>query len=141
MYRLSSRSRRKMRLLHPDLRAVVERAIEITGIDFRVGECDRTLERQRELFNRGSSSTMNSRHLLSKCCHEGRVIECCHAVDLIALHGRSVSWAWPDYHKIADAMKQAAFELNVALDWGGDWITFKDGPHFQLSWSKYRVMK
>lgn len=40
------------------------------------------------------------------------------------------------YHKLADAMKQAAKELNVPIEWGGDWRTFKDGPHFQLPWGK-----
>lgn len=38
----------------------------------------------------------------------------------------------PLYYKIADAMKQAADELRIPIEWGGDWRTFKDGPHFQL---------
>ena len=38
---------------------------------------------------------------------------------------------------MADAMKQAAEELDVDLEWGGDWKTFKDGPHFQLSRKSY----
>jgi peptidoglycan L-alanyl-D-glutamate endopeptidase CwlK len=29
-------------------------------------------------------------------------------------------------------MKQAAYELNIKIEWGGDWKSFKDGPHFQL---------
>ncbi|HGC3467746.1 TPA: M15 family metallopeptidase, partial [Escherichia coli] len=23
-------------------------------------------------------------------------------------------------------------ELGIAIEWGGDWKTLKDGPHFQL---------
>ncbi|MEH4404963.1 M15 family metallopeptidase, partial [Escherichia coli] len=38
----------------------------------------------------------------------------------------------PLYEKIAQAFKQAAAELGTAIEWGGDWRTLKDGPHFQL---------
>lgn len=30
------------------------------------------------------------------------------------------------------AVKAAAQQLNIAVEWGGDWTTFKDGPNFQL---------
>lgn len=111
--------------LHPDLVKVVKRAIEITEVDFRVGEGLRTVERQKQLKAAGATTTLNSRHLTG------------HAVDLIALMGGDVRWDWPLYHKIAAAMKQAAKELNIPLEWGGDWKTFKDGPHFQLPWASY----
>ncbi|EHS4316222.1 M15 family metallopeptidase, partial [Escherichia coli] len=26
----------------------------------------------------------------------------------------------------------AAAEMGTAIEWGGDWKTLKDGPHFQL---------
>jgi peptidoglycan L-alanyl-D-glutamate endopeptidase CwlK len=68
---------------------------------------------------------MNSRHLTG------------HAVDLGAWVDGTVRWDWPLYYKIADAMLKAAKELNVAVEWGGHWSTFKDGPHFQLNWEKY----
>ncbi|MBO0346023.1 peptidoglycan-binding protein [Roseibium sp. CAU 1637] len=34
-------------------------------------------------------------------------------------------------------MKQAADELGVPVEWGGDWRSFFDGPHFQLPWPAY----
>ncbi len=71
------------------------------------------------------TTTSNSRHLTG------------HAVDLAAWVDNTVSWEWKYYYQIADAMKQAASELNVSIDWGGDWKSFKDGPHFELTWSKY----
>ena len=111
--------------LHPDLVKVVKRAIEITEVDFRVGEGLRTVERQKQLKAAGATTTLNSRHLTG------------HAVDLIALVNGEVRWDWPLYHKIAAAMKQAAKELNIPLEWGGDWKTFKDGPHYQLPWASY----
>jgi peptidoglycan L-alanyl-D-glutamate endopeptidase CwlK len=124
MYKLSSKSLKKMEGVHPDLEAVVKRAIEITEQDFSVLEGLRSYERQRELVNKGASKTMNSRHLTG------------HAVDLVP-YGVPDMWDWEYYYPIADAMKDAAQELRVDLEWGGDWSSFKDGPHFQLSWRSY----
>jgi len=122
MYSLSFRSRQRLSGVHPDLVAVVKRAIEIAKQDFSVLEGIRSVERQRELFKSGASTTMNSRHITG------------HAVDLAPY---PVSWDWEYFYPIADAMKQAAEELDVDLEWGGDWKTFKDGPHFQLSRKSY----
>lgn len=121
-YRLSGKSLSKLEGVHPDLVAVVKRAIEITTQDFSVGEGLRSIERQRELLSAGKSTTMKSRHLTG------------HAVDLFPY---PVSWDWEYFYPIADAMKQAADELNVPIEWGGDWKSFPDGPHFQLPWGTY----
>jgi peptidoglycan L-alanyl-D-glutamate endopeptidase CwlK len=125
MYKLGTRSKKRLQGLHPDLVGVVERAIELSGTDFTVLEGVRTKERQMDLFDLGASKTMNSRHLTG------------HAVDLGALHNGLITWDWEYYYVIAAAMKQAAKEQSVDLEWGGDWKTFRDGPHFQLSWAKY----
>lgn len=125
MYRLSKISERNLIGVHPDLVNVVRRAIQITEVDFRVIEGVRTIEKQYQLLMKGASKTLNSRHLNG------------HAVDLAAMVGSEVRWDWPLYHKIAAAMKQAARELNVPIEWGGDWRSFKDGPHFQLPWKDY----
>lgn len=124
-YRLGKRSKQRLEGLHADLVAVVELAITKTSIDFTVLEGMRTVERQRELVAKGASTTMNSRHL------DG------HAVDLGAYVDGTVRWDWPLYYKIADAMKEAALELKVDMDWGGDWKSFPDGPHFELAWGSY----
>jgi peptidoglycan L-alanyl-D-glutamate endopeptidase CwlK len=39
---------------------------------------------------------------------------------------------------MADAMKLAAEQLDIPLEWGGDWISFQDGPHFQLPRKQYK---
>lgn len=41
------------------------------------------------------------------------------------------------YEKIAAAFRQASRELNIPVEWGGDWKTLKDGPHFQLPHGAY----
>jgi peptidoglycan L-alanyl-D-glutamate endopeptidase CwlK len=124
-FRLGSQSVARLNNVHPDLQKIVRRAIEISEVDFRVQEGLRTLKRQKELVAAGASRTLKSRHLTG------------HAVDLIALVEGKVRWDWPLYYKVADAMKAAAKELKVPLEWGGDWKTFKDGPHFQLPRREY----
>lgn len=104
---------------------VVERAIELTTVDFVVTEGLRTVDRQKALVRAGASRTMNSRHLTG------------HAVDVAALVGRNVRWDWPLYPKIAAAFKQAALELDVPIVWGGDWKSLVDGPHFELDRRRY----
>ena len=126
MYSLGARSKQRLTGVHADLVQVVERAIEITTVDFTVLEGLRTPERQKALRDPGASQTLNSRHITG------------HAVDLGALIDGEVRWDWPLYHKIAAAMKEAAKELNVPIVWGGDWRTFKDGPHFELDRRKYQ---
>lgn len=121
-YSLGSKSRQKLQGVHPDLVAVVERAIEISEQDFSVGEGLRSIDRQHELYNTGRSKTLNSRHLTG------------HAVDLFPY---PISWDWEYFYPIAEAMKTAAEELDIPLEWGGDWKGFPDGPHFQLPWKDY----
>jgi peptidoglycan L-alanyl-D-glutamate endopeptidase CwlK len=121
MYTLGARSKTRLKGVHPDLVKVVARAIEITTVDFTVLEGLRTPERQKTLMEAGASQTLNSRHITG------------HAVDLGAWVENEVRWDWPLYHKIAAAMKEAAKQLDIAIVWGGDWRSFKDGPHFELN--------
>lgn len=124
-YRLSKRSRDRLKHVHPDLVLVVGRAIQITDVDFSVLEGARTIQRQKALIKQGASKTLNSRHIKD---NQG----ICYAVDLGAYVGGQIRWDWPLYDKISNSMKQAAQELGIPIEWGGDWRTFKDGPHFQL---------
>jgi peptidoglycan L-alanyl-D-glutamate endopeptidase CwlK len=124
-FQLSSRSLAKLEGVHPDLVRVVKRALELSEVDFAVVEGLRTQARQRQLVQAGASQTMDSRHLTG------------HAVDLAPYIGGQIRWDWPPFYKIADAMKAAARELGVSLNWGGDWTTLKDGPHWQLDRREY----
>lgn len=122
---LGTRSLSRLEVVHPDLVRVVKRAALISDLDFTVLEGLRTLATQREKVATGASKTLKSRHLTG------------HAVDLAVLIGGDVAWDWPLYHKLAPIMKAAAAAENVPIEWGGDWRTFKDGPHWQLPWKQY----
>lgn len=124
-FKLGPRSVARLKGVHPDLVKVVERAIQLTPVDFTVLEGLRSPDRQKVLVASGASQTLKSRHLTG------------HAVDLGAWVGDEVRWDWPLYHKIAAAMKTAAKELKIPITWGGDWKGFPDGPHFELPWKDY----
>lgn len=124
-FRFSTRSKRNLEGLHPDLIAVAHRALELSPLDFVVTEGLRSVTRQKQLFAAGASKTMNSRHLTG------------HALDVAALVAGQVRWDWPLYAQIAEAFKQAALERGAPLIWGGDWASLKDGPHFELDRRAY----
>ena len=129
--KLPAASLNKLDFVHPDLKRVVLRAAEITDTPFIVTCGIRTVAKQRKLLAAGASKTMRSRHL------PGAKNKWSHAVDLAATINGKVRWDWPLYAKLASAMKRAAAAEGVSIEWGGDWRTFKDGPHFQLPWGKY----
>ena len=136
-YSLGQRSRNNLNGVNPALVAVVNRAIQITTQDFAVIEGVRSFQRQKQLKAQGKSRTLNSRHLTG------------HAVDLVDY---PITWDWSNMYLIADAMIQAAKELDVPLRWGGNWQVkdvrewqgtakelneaytgkFHDGPHYEI---------
>lgn len=130
MSNLGERAERNLVGVHEDLVKVVRSAAKISAVPFTVTEGVRTVERQRELVQAGASQTMNSRHLRGPGGFA-------HAVDVAALVGGKISWDWPLYTRISIAFKQAAAELGIPIEWGGDWKNFKDGPHYQLPWRQY----
>ena len=119
-FSLSDKSIKRLDGVDPHLVKVVKRAIEITPIDFVVIEGLRTKERQAYLLQKGATKTMNSRHITG------------HAVDIAPLVNGQVSWDWEHYKPLSKAMKQAAKDVGVSIEWGGDWASFPDGPHWQL---------
>ena len=148
-YKLSKRSLDRLEGVDERLIAVVKSAIHKSKIDFGVICGMRTLEEQRALVEKGASQTMKSKHL------DG------HAVDLMAYIGSRGSWELNLYDDIADAMAEAAREIDVPIVWGAAWTVtniaqfdgtmedamnsyiderrsqnrrpFIDGPHFQIT--------
>lgn len=151
-FTLGQSSRKELQGVHPDLIAVVERAIEITPQDFSVHDGLRTLAEQQALVASGASKTLNSRHITG------------HAVDLVPYINGKLRWEWEPIYVIADAVRNAAKTLQIPLCWGAAWDIdftasdaapedlvedyknrrirqkkrpFLDGPHFELPRSSY----
>ena len=82
-FKLSTRSKNKLKGVHPNMVAVVERAIELTKVDFGVTYGVRSLAEQEKLVASGRSQTMKSKHLKQKDGYS-------HAVDVVAYDGSNV---------------------------------------------------
>lgn len=145
---LSQVSLRNLAGVNPKLIKLVEAAIILSPIDFRVTEGLRTLARQRHLISIKASRTLDSRHIIGA------------AVDLVPWDG-GPRWEWPLYYQLATHIRKIAKNQNLSLRWGGCWdVTnftssvkpveemvqnyvirqrakgkkaFLDGPHFELS--------
>ena len=138
-YKLGLASRKKLEGLHPNLVAVVTRAIEVTTQDFSVLCGVRTLAEQKELYAQGRTKpgkivtwTLKSRHLPAED-GLGR------AVDLAPY---PIDWDSSfKFDAIAAAMMQASKELNIPIRWGANWDQDgkprergeNDSPHFELA--------
>jgi peptidoglycan L-alanyl-D-glutamate endopeptidase CwlK len=124
----SKRSLSNLEGVHPDLVKVCARAGELccaAGVDFILTDGCRTIEEQKEYVKTGKSKTMRSRHLGG------------FAVDYVALVNHKVTYDHGPMAKIAECFKMAAQELDIPIEWGGDWVNFKDTPHIQLKASIY----
>ncbi|UYZ83187.1 hypothetical protein MTZ49_11320 [Entomomonas sp. E2T0] len=71
-FKFSQRSLDKLTGINPDLRKVVDRALQLSTIDFGITEGLRDRATQEKYVASGASQTMNSRHLTG------------HAVDVVA---------------------------------------------------------
>ncbi|MEI6225609.1 MAG: M15 family metallopeptidase [Deltaproteobacteria bacterium] len=110
--------------VHPDLVAVILRASE-GGVPFVVTEGLRSPDRQEMLVAAGKSRTLNSRHLHGL------------AVDLAVKTAAGVSWVRDDYKMLAMTIRAAAVELGIPVLWGGEFVGFFDGCHWELQRSYY----
>ena len=118
MFTFSNRSKQRLMGVHPKLVHVVERALELSPVDFMVVEGFRTLARQQELYAQGRTTpgkivtwTMKSKHLTGS------------AVDIAPVDTKG-KILWKDvqaFDQMAAAMFAAAEELDIQIRHGGDW--------------------
>lgn len=126
-------SENKLKRLHPDLLKVIRRMQRLNK-DSSFGAVitctTRTLAEQKLLVKKGASKTMNSRHIPGKDGYAK-------AVDFAVTLNGKIRWDWPLYSRLAGLIKEAARLEKIPITWGGDWKSFKDGPHFELPRNKY----
>jgi len=94
----------------------------IKRVDFMVACGHRGEQEQNEAFARGYSKLKYpaSKHNKSPSL----------AMDLVPW---PVGWKDIDRFKaLAQIVKEEAAKLHIKIEWGGDWVKFRDRPHFQV---------
>ena len=120
-YRLGRASKKNLNGVNVALRLIVNRAIEITWVDFSVVDGKRTDKEQAELLSAGKTWTLDSKHLIG------------YAVDIYPWVNGATSHLPEHYNLVARAMFQASQELGIVLEWGGFWSPdHTDMPHWQM---------
>lgn len=126
-YKLSSRSQKHLSGVNPKLVSIVERALQLTNVDFGIPETGgrRSISQQKALYDAGLSKldgiTRRSQHQTGN------------AVDVFAYVDGKATWDTGDLAEVAAAMLQAANEMCIEIKWGGSWKSFKDYPHFEIA--------
>jgi peptidoglycan LD-endopeptidase CwlK len=108
--------------VHPYARSLVERAAAI-GITIRIISGTRTYDEQNALYAKGRTTpgkkVTNARGGYSN--HNFGI-----AFDIGVFEGTKYLGESPKYKAVG------AIGLELGLDWGGNWKSFKDEPHYQL---------
>ncbi len=128
MYKLSKRSYERLNGVDAILIAIVTEAIKESPYDFGIPRSGgkRTEEEQYKLFLKGRSKADGFK---KKSYHQSGK-----AFDVFAYVDDAASWDKEHLKPIAEhIIKVAKEDFDIDLEWGGNWRSFKDMPHFQIS--------
>jgi hypothetical protein len=122
----SKTSKARLATCHPDIQKLWNEIIKEKDCIIICGA--RTLEDQQKAFAEGFSKidgvTKKSEHQVSKEKPLSTAIDSLpYPIDWNDVKGHT---------EFARFVLAKAKSLNIGLEWGGDWKTFKDRPHFQL---------
>ncbi|CAI9429275.1 D-alanyl-D-alanine carboxypeptidase-like protein [Candidatus Ornithobacterium hominis] len=131
-------TREKVEKLHPKIRPELEQIIQecdraLTGrAKLRITQGYRTIAEQNALYAQGRTKPGKR---VTNARGGSSVHNYALAVDMaLIIDGKSASWDvkadW-DGDKQADWMEVVLIFKRHGWEWGGDWRTFRDMPHFQ----------
>jgi len=121
----------RIKTLHPNVRAkfiqFIIRAENELNKQLRVTSGLRTIKEQNKLYGQGRTRpgkvVTNAKG--GKSYHNFGL-----AVDIVEIKNGKALWTNPDWDEISELGK------SLGLEWGGDWTSIKDKPHFQISFGK-----
>ena len=122
---------REIKQLHPKLQAKISELISICeqqGLKIGIGECVRTVAEQDKLYAQGRTTSgnkvTNAKGSTYSSMHQWGI-----AFDFYRNDGKG------SYYSDTDGFftKVGQIGKSIGLEWGGDWKSIKDKPHFQLA--------
>jgi|TARA_R110000803_G_scaffold49281_1_gene102426 peptidoglycan L-alanyl-D-glutamate endopeptidase CwlK len=137
-FKLSRSSKKNIKGIDKRLIDLVNRVLAKTEVDFGIPSNggSRTAQEQNNLFHQRPKVTQLD-GFKNKSYHQSG-----NAFDIFVYDEHGACWDCKDkYKQIADLFKEeykimkeeSIFEDAEIFSWGGDWIRFKDLPHFQIS--------
>jgi peptidoglycan L-alanyl-D-glutamate endopeptidase CwlK len=129
MYKLSKRSYERLNGIESILIAILTESIKNSPFDFGIPRSGglRTAEEQNELFKKKRSKCNG---YTTKSKHQSGL-----AFDIYIYDAKTKTANW-DKSKLTEVaqhiLKIADDEFKTQLNWGGNWKSWKDYPHFQL---------
>lgn len=147
MFNYSKQSLQKLEGVHPDLVKVMKLAITNSPYDFKISNGVRTSAEQYALYCQGRTvltdkkgnklgKVTNCDGITKKSNHQAKADGYGYAIDIAMLDPNNPKEVlWNDiamYTKVANHIKAIAKEQGLRIEWGGDWKSFKDYPHFEL---------
>jgi len=138
VFKFSKRSKDNLATADEKLQLLFNEVIK--EIDCTVIHGHRTYEEQFELFKKGRERVDGWWTVIDKSKVvtnlDGNTKKSMHnyypskAVDVVPY---PIDWNDIDRFKLlANVVKRKALELGIDVEWGGDWKTFKDYPHWQI---------
>ena len=132
----------RIQLMHPSLREELTKQYnEINnilpiGVRLRFSHTLRTVEEQNALYNQGrttSGKKVTNAKGGQSIHNYGLAFDICILLDTDKNGSfESVVWEGKYFNEVVAYFKSKGWE------WGGDWIKFKDKPHFQVKGSNWR---
>jgi peptidoglycan L-alanyl-D-glutamate endopeptidase CwlK len=137
MFKLSQRSIDNLMGVHPRLVILMGVAIQDSPVDFTITDGVRTVARQQALYAQGRTAPGNivtqCDGITNKSPHQPKADGKGYAVDLYPFVNGSVQLNDAvNLRRIAEHIKATAQRLGYSIEWGGDWKSFVDMPHFEL---------
>jgi len=137
MYKFSNRSIDSLKGVHPRLTILMGVAIQDSPVDFTITDGVRTTEQQQALFAQGRTApgeiVTNADGIEVISNHQLKADGLGYAVDLYPfVNGKVQLNDKANLRKIANHIKETAKRLGYNIEWGGDWKSFVDLPHFEL---------
>ncbi len=139
MYKLSQRSIDNLKGVHPRLTILMGVAIMDSPIDFTITDGVRTTAEQQALYAQGRTKAgtivTNADGIKVKSNHQVKTDGLGYAVDLYPFHSGKVQVNdVAGMKKIAEHIKAKAKMLGYNIEWGGDWKSLPDAPHWELKY-------
>ena len=137
MFRFSQRSIDSLKGVHPAISIVMGAAIQDSPVDFTIVEGVRTTQRQQQLFAQGrttpGSIVTNADGVRTLSNHQAKADGLGYAIDLYPFVNGSVQVNdTANLRRVAAHILQKAQQLRINIEWGGNWTSIVDLPHFEL---------